>query len=388
MKTWIKVAAAASVVAVGIGVGAYVLTEGPALKTVSAEFPEAISIYPRSNVDILGVTVGQVTSVTPEGSYVKVTMTYPASLRLPADASAFVVLPSLVSDRYIQLGPPYTGGPVLPDHAVIPIARSHAPVEIDQIMNSLNTLDVALGPKGANRNGALSRLIAVGAANLGGEGSKIHNEFAALSQAVATLSGSRGSLVGVIDHLAAFTQTLANDNTGVAQVTNDLATVSDELDAERADLARALSNLSVALAEVNTFVHTNSAALTANLSGLETVTNAILAEKASLIQVLDDSPQALVNLADAYNPVTRTLDTRSDNTGGQSLQGYLCTTLGIEGVPSAVLDPVCAAAGKLPPVSPSGGAPGLPGGLSTPGATSGASGTAGGLASVLRRLIP
>ena len=60
---------------------------------------------------ILGVAVGKVTEVTPKGDKVEVEFEFDGKYKVPADAKAAVVAPSLVSDRYVQLLPAYTGGP-------------------------------------------------------------------------------------------------------------------------------------------------------------------------------------------------------------------------------------------------------------------------------------
>ena len=74
--------------------------------------------------------------------------------------------PSVVSDRYIQLAPVYTGGPAMSDNATIPRDRTATPVELDQLYTSLNKLATSLGPNGANSKGALSNLLNTAAANL------------------------------------------------------------------------------------------------------------------------------------------------------------------------------------------------------------------------------
>ena len=74
-------------------------------KTVTAEFPEAVGIYVGTPVEILGVSVGKVTSVKPTGTHVTVKMSYSGSYKLPSNAKAIEVANSLVSDRYVELSP-------------------------------------------------------------------------------------------------------------------------------------------------------------------------------------------------------------------------------------------------------------------------------------------
>ena len=88
-------------------------------------------------------------------------MSYDGKYKCPRPP-ALLVANSLVSDRYIQLAPVYKSGPVMPDHG--PPSTTTAPprpAELDDIYGALNKLSVALGPKGANKNGALSTLLKV-----------------------------------------------------------------------------------------------------------------------------------------------------------------------------------------------------------------------------------
>jgi phospholipid/cholesterol/gamma-HCH transport system substrate-binding protein len=279
---------------------------------VSAEFPRTTGLYQGSSVRILGVPVGKVTHIQPKGDVVEVDFTYPARYKVPADASAVIVPPSIVGDRYLQLTPVYRGGPLLADGSTLPESRTQVPIEYDQIMSSLDQLDTALGPQGANQDGALSQLVDVGAANLDGNGQRMHDTLHAVADLVGTLDGDRTQLVAVIDHLDKFTTALANDDGGVRRVNADLAQVSTFLADERGDLTEALSNLAVALKEVGSFVHDNKGALTTDLKGLTDISGVLAKNRTALTEFLDDAPVALTNLAGTYNFATHTLDTRSN----------------------------------------------------------------------------
>src|SRR4029078_3614045 len=66
--------------------------------------------------------------------------------KVPANATASILNPSLVASRTIQLSPPYTGGPELENTAVIPIDRPQVPVEYDELRDSINRILTDLGP--------------------------------------------------------------------------------------------------------------------------------------------------------------------------------------------------------------------------------------------------
>src|SRR5262249_43374148 len=147
-----------------------------------------------SDVRILGVPVGTVDSVTPHGEMVRVELSYDAKYDVPADAKAVIISPAIVGDRYVQLAPAYDGGPVIPDGAHLDTAQTD--------------LSVALGPKGANANGALSRLINASAANLDGNGKMINQTLHDLSLLSGTLSNNKDELFGAVSQVEEFVRAL------------------------------------------------------------------------------------------------------------------------------------------------------------------------------------
>lgn len=308
----------------GVGYAVVALVSGPPQKTVTAYFSRTIGLYTDSSVRVLGVPIGKVTKITPMGTQVQVVMSYDANVKVPADAGAAIVPPSIVSDRYVQLLPAYTGGPVMASGAVIPQSRTEVPLELDQIFADLNTLDVALGPAGANKNGALSKLIEVSAQNLAGNGTRLHDTFTAVSQALTTLANSRGNLFQTLSYLQQFTTTLAQDNSGVVAVNNDLALVSVQLNGERSDLAAALHYLAIALGQVQSFVADNKAELTSDVTALTSITQTLVDEKQSITEFLDDAPLALQNLSLTYDGKYHTLDTRSNENSGSGPTDIAC----------------------------------------------------------------
>ncbi|MEO6204903.1 MAG: MCE family protein [Mycobacteriales bacterium] len=296
---------------------------GSDAKTLVAHFDRTVGLYKNSDVRVLGVRIGHVTAITPEGTTVRVDMEYDRKYTLPADAKAVVVSPSIVSDRYVQITPVWTGGAALASGFDLPTDRTLVPVELDQIYSALDDFNQALGPEGANKDGALSRLLDVGAQNLKGNGSLLNSTLADLSQAVSTLANQREDLFGTVDNLQDFTTTVANSDRTVRRFNADLAAVAAQLSGERNDLAAAVQQLSVALGEVATFVKDNKVNLTANVKDLASITSVLVKQKLALEEFLDNSAVALGNLQLAYNPGSGTLDTR-DNNSNQTEANLLC----------------------------------------------------------------
>jgi phospholipid/cholesterol/gamma-HCH transport system substrate-binding protein len=304
---------AGAVVLVAGGVtGGLLATAGPGSSQYTAYFSEAVGVYPGSDVDILGVKVGTIDSVHPQGREVRVVMSVDSGIQVPASVDAVVIVPSVVADRYIQLTPPYTRGPQLASGASIPQSHTATPVEIDQLYAAVTKFAHDLGPNGVNKNGALSNVLNTGAANLKGNGAALGTMIRELSQLYQTLQGSQSNFFGTITNLQQFTQMLDSNNGQVAQVQNQLAQVSQFLAADRQDLAGALNELATALAQVQGFVANNRSELQSNISKLEAITQLLVNQRASLAEALDNEPLAADNFVGAYDAGNGTLAGRGD----------------------------------------------------------------------------
>lgn len=308
----VAVAAVAFLLAVAVAGALLVTLPGPPGTQVTAYFTEAVAIYPGSDVRILGVQVGTVDSVQPEGTQVKVVMTVDAGVPVPASADAVVVVPSLVADRYIQLTPAYSGGPQLASGQSIPASHTATPVELDQLYKAITKFAEDLGPNGVNKNGALSGVIKTGAANLAGNGQALGNMIYQFSQLQRTLAGSQGNFFATVDNLGKFTAMLKANDSQVRLAQQQLAQVSSFLAADRQDLAGALNELATALSQVQGFISDNRAGLKSNISKLQAITKILVNERASLSEALDNFPLAVDNLLNAYDPANGTLSARGD----------------------------------------------------------------------------
>jgi virulence factor Mce-like protein len=295
-----------------LAAGLTMLVNGGGQNTLTAHFPRTVSIYQGSDVRVLGVPVGKVDKVTPDGTDVIVTMHYDRDVKIPADAKAVIVAPSIVGDRYVQLTPAYTKGRVLADGAVLSTDRTAVPLELDQIYGSLDQLVSALGPNGANKDGALSDLLQQTAANFGGQGAQVHQTIGDLSKLTKTLDDNKDALFGSAGQLEAFVNTLAKNDGTVRDFTTSLSGVSQMLAGERTDLSSSLHNLQVALGNVAAFVRENKDALGANIDGLNRVLKVVVKDRDALNETLTAAPVALSNLYLAYNPDAATLDTNAN----------------------------------------------------------------------------
>ena len=221
---------------------AFVVFPGNGSRTVTVHFDKAVGVYPGTHLRVMGVRVGEVTAVVPEGTSVRVEMTYDSEYKLPADAKAAVVTPTLVADRYVQVFPAYAKGPVMKDHGDIPIQRTQTPIELDRMFKSLDDLAVTLGPKAGSTSGALDNLLTAGAKALDGNGAAGSEMIRNLSQAAEVFSDNRGPLFDNVRSLAEVTDTLAANDATVQSFLTELAGVSGQFAGERDELKQVLQS--------------------------------------------------------------------------------------------------------------------------------------------------
>lgn len=293
------------------------LIPGNDQRNVTAEFPRAISLYEGSDVKILGVAVGKVDEVKPSGTKVIVKFHYDSKFKVPADAKAAVISPSIVGDRFIQLTPVWTEGAVLQDGARLGMDRTATPLELDQIFGSINDLTKALGPEGANKpdesgTGALTRLLDSTARNFGGQGVQFNQMLTNLSKLTKTLADNKDELFGTVSEIEDFTSTLARNDDTVRRFNDSLASGAQLLADEREELAAVLQNLSVAMTQVKSFVAENKQLLSSNIKGLNRISKVFAKHRDALDESLTTAPVALNNLFLAYNETSGTLDTRAN----------------------------------------------------------------------------
>jgi phospholipid/cholesterol/gamma-HCH transport system substrate-binding protein len=319
--------AVAGVVAILVVVGiVFALTSrGEPTITISARFATAPGLFVGNQVKILGMRVGSVTSVTPGPTYVTVEMTVPSSTKIPSDVQAFIMAPNIINDRFVQLNPPYTGGPTMPDNGSIPESRTAVPVSIDEVIDSLNQFALALGPSGANQHGALSNLLHAAAVAFGPNGTALHSTLLDLGQLFGSLSSQGPDLTDLFDNLGNLSK-VATQYTGTYEsFARDLADVSTILSSDGSDLGSALANLQQFLGQLASFIHTNASDFGSSVGNLNVFAGAVAKEQAQMEQVWGILPVALQNLNNAIDPATGALRARVDEvSNSESLVQSVC----------------------------------------------------------------
>lgn len=298
---------AIAVVAVITVVAAALYFSGVGKHKIVGHFASTTGLYAGDDVRVLGVKVGKVDKVEPGGDSTTVTMSVGSEVHVPADAKAVIIAQSLVSARFVQLTPVYTGGPAMADDASIPLERTAVPVEWDDIKTELSKLSDALGPKGSDEQGSFGRLVNTAADNLDGNGAKLKSTLHELSQTIGILSDGRTDLFATVRNLQAFVSALANSNEQIVQFGGRLASVSDVLATNSDELGNALNDLDTAVGDLQRFLADNGQALSEGVGRLADATQVLAAKRPQLEQVLHVAPTALSNFNNIYKPAQGTL---------------------------------------------------------------------------------
>lgn len=277
-------------------------------RRLTAEFPSTISLFAGAKVKVLGVDVGEVTDIDLRDTSVLVEITYDSEVELPADVRAVTVPPSIVGDRFIQLTPAYSSGPTLPDGADLGLDRTAVPVELDDTYRTVDQLVSALGPRGANSDGALSRLIRASAHQMGGNGKRFNETMKHFAAALGTFSDSREDIAGTITNFGRLSRRFASDDGTIRSLIRNLTLVSTQLNGQRDEIGLATENLAVALDELSHFIATHKSAFTDNIKGLANVTRTLSRHTRDLAELVDVAPLGMTNFMNIYQPTNWDFD--------------------------------------------------------------------------------
>lgn len=269
---------------------------------VTAYFTKAIGLFENSDVTVLGVAVGTVTNVQPVGTKVRVDMEISKDHVVPASAEAQLVPISVISDRYIQLEPPYTGGETLPDGAVLDVDRTHIPAELDDVFLQLKKLLEAIEPGKEGEPGALGELVVQLDRTLAGHEEDLRGTLIHGARLTDTLADAEEDISGLLVNLDQMFETLATRAGSFGELNQNFALVMAALAESRNDLHGTLANLGTMTEEVGDLVRDNRTLLDRDLRIAARLTRTVLKNKGSVKQSLSWLPVVGEGLMRAYNP--------------------------------------------------------------------------------------
>ncbi|BBX04898.1 mammalian cell entry protein [Mycolicibacterium moriokaense] len=271
--------------------------------TITADFVSATGLYPGDEVRIAGVKVGKIRAVSPQPDRAVVVMEIDHGVRVPADAKAVIVAQNLVAARYVQLAPLYKRGqPQMADGATIPQERTAVPVEWDEVKTQLTRLATELGPTSELSDTSVSRFIDSTADAMAGNGAKLRQTFAQLSQLARILSDGSGDVVATIKNLQTFVTVLRDSSEELVLFGDRLATFSTVLADSRSDLDATMKELSVAVSEVQRFIAGTRDKASEQVARLANVTQVLADQRLDVENILHIAPTSFANAYSILNP--------------------------------------------------------------------------------------
>jgi len=289
-----------------------------------AYFDNSNGIFVGDEVRIVGVPVGEIDRIEPEPTRVKISFWLGDQYKVPADAKAVILSPSLVTSRAIQLTPAYTGGPVMPDNTVIGQDRTAVPVEFDDFRKQLEKLNEALQPTQPGGVSPLGALVNTTADNLRGEGANIRDTIIKLSQAISALGDHSDDLFSTLKNLSILVSALHDSSDVLSQLNRNLASVTHLVANDPNEVSDAVAELSGLAGDLTSFVNQNRESLGITADKLASVSQALNDSIPTIKEDLHVAPSTLQNFINIYQPAQGTLTGALSVNNFQNPITFLC----------------------------------------------------------------
>lgn len=274
---------------------------------VVAYFDNSSGLFPGDDIRIRGVPVGKVDKIEPQPMRVKISFWYEGKYKVPVDAKAAILSPRLVTNRAIQLTPPYGGGPIMANGAVISQDHTVVPVEWDDLRSQLDRLTQLLRPSQPGGVSTLGELINTAADNLRGQGGDIRDTVIKLSQAVSALADHSNDIFATFKNLATLVSALTDSADLLEQLNRNLASVTSELSDDPNKIGAAVEDLNAVVTDVQSFAADNRDAIGTTSDKLASITTALVTSLDDIKQTLHIAPTGLANLVNIYEPANGSL---------------------------------------------------------------------------------
>jgi phospholipid/cholesterol/gamma-HCH transport system substrate-binding protein len=292
----LAVALVAAIVVVGRS------TAGFARTHVVAYFANSNGLFVGDEVRVLGVPVGEITEIEAQPQQVKVSFWIDNQYKVPAEADAAILAPSLVTARAIQLTPAYTSGPAMADGAVISQDRTVVPMEWDDLRVQLEKLTDALQPTEPGGVSTLGAFIDTSAENLRGEGQNIRAMIINLGQALSALGDHSSDIFSTVRNLSVLVNALHSSTDLLAGLNRNLAATTALLANDPNEVGIAVSDLATAVTDVQGFLSENHEAIGTTTDKLASVTTTVMESMDDIKQTLHVAPNAFQNFLNIFQP--------------------------------------------------------------------------------------
>jgi phospholipid/cholesterol/gamma-HCH transport system substrate-binding protein len=269
--------------------------------TVHVHFADAAGLEPKDEVDELGVDVGTVKAMHPDGNSVIVDLSLHHGVRIPADLHAAIADASALGEQYVQLTPLTPTGTPLHGGSMIPIEATSTPLALQKLIGNLDSLAKSVPKKDLRTD--LSQLSAA-FTDSGPDLQRLLDQGDALTKtALANLDNT----ISLINSSTTVLRTQVEETGATRQLSQQLADFTNEVRTIDPQIAQTFVNGVNAGTQVTGLLKDNEQVLPGLLSSLLTTTNVTGARLPQLRKTLTLYPWVLqvggsaVRYCDSYN---------------------------------------------------------------------------------------
>lgn len=251
--------------------------------TVTARFTDALDLVPLSAVKLDGVRVGVVTDVRlGDGLVAEAVLQVQEGLKVPADVRARIAQTSLLGEKYVEIvRPVQSAAPPLAQGAVIPLERTGAAVEVEELLSAASAL---LNGGGLGHLQTISRELNTA---LSGRDEQVKGLLRNLDQLLAGIDENKQDIVRALDAMDRLSGTLAAQRDTIGAAIDQLPAGVAALADQQADLTRALTALSDLGRVANRVIDKSQQDLVADLELLDPVLTEIAKAAPSFFSTID-----------------------------------------------------------------------------------------------------
>lgn len=261
-------------------------------------FESVSGLYDGNDVAVLGMPVGQVTSVEPQGNRVKVTFTVDKNVKIPADATAAIVNTSIVTTRHIELSPTYSSGPTLGDGGVVKNAKD--PVEIGELLDSIDKLTSALGGDKPG-SGPVADLLDIQYGITKDNGVRLRKAIDQLAKTGKIGADNGDALVDILKSVNELTTKLVAGYPKMKAFSDTMTSVSSMLQAQSPGLLATLANLNQMLKNTTEFLSSNVGTISAESTRMAALAANLSDYSRQVVETVDLGPLLFQNLSNSIS---------------------------------------------------------------------------------------
>lgn len=272
---------AISLLAVGV-LAAWLGQPGPDRKEITVEFARAgLNVRPGDEVRVRGVPVGTIASIDidDEAYIARYRLSVDPAAPIAADTTAALVPKTLFGDKYVELQATPSAGERIDDGALIPLERTSAPSEVQEVLDRLQPVLEQVDPV------TFANVIASTAEGLDGAGADIASLVDSLPDALAVITANEADLGRIFRAVPGIAGTLEERADQLVQVAESFGTLATTIDDNEAALSRFVTDTAELSTRAAELLDTEGARL-----------DRILSSSLSVLDLVDERPGAVAAL--------------------------------------------------------------------------------------------